>query len=217
MIGRPMRQDYARMVEIANAGAKELGYADTGAMWRSQYDMTPEEFSAMYDRLWARLKPLYNQLHCYTRTKLNQKYGNAIQPATGPIRADLLGNMWAQEWGNIYDVVAPKGAGDIGYDIGELLEAKKKDPGRHGQDRRGILHLARPARASAKPSGSAARSPARATARWFAMPRPGTSTTRTTCASRCAPRSMPTTSSPSTTSLATIITSAPTTSSPISI
>jgi peptidyl-dipeptidase A len=126
--GRPMRQDYARMVEIANAGAKELGYADTGAMWRSQYDMTPEEFVAMYDRLLGELNPLYNQLHCYTRTKLNQKYGDAVQPATGPIRADLLGNMWAQEWGNIYNIVAPKGAGDIGYDIGKLLEAKKKDP-----------------------------------------------------------------------------------------
>src|SRR5688500_14721545 len=126
--GRPMRQDYTRMVETANAGAKELGYADTGAMWRSQYDMTPEEFVAMYDRLLGELDPLYKQLHCYTRAKLNQKYGNAVQPATGPIRADLLGNMWAQEWGNIYDIVAPKGAGDIGYDIGELLEAKKKDP-----------------------------------------------------------------------------------------
>ena len=126
--GRPMRQDYAQLVEIANAGAKELGYADTGAMWRSQYDMSPEEFVAMYDRLLGELDPLYKQLHCYTRTKLNQKYGNSIQPATGPIRADLLGNMWAQEWGNIYDLVAPKGAGDLGFDIGELLEAKKKDP-----------------------------------------------------------------------------------------
>ena len=126
--GRPMRQDYTHMVEIANAGAKELGYADTGAMWRSQYDMTPEQFSAMYERLLAELKPLYNQLHCYTRGKLNQKYGNAVQPATGPIRADLLGNMWAQEWGNIYDVVAPKGAGDIGYDLTDLLVKHKYTP-----------------------------------------------------------------------------------------
>jgi len=126
--GRPMRQDYVHMVDIANAGAKELGYADTGAMWRSQYDMTPEQFSAMYDRLLAELDPLYKQLHCYTRAKLNQKYGSAIQPATGPIRADLLGNMWAQEWGNIYDIVAPKGAGDIGYDVGDLLKKKNYTP-----------------------------------------------------------------------------------------
>ncbi|NJC06392.1 peptidyl-dipeptidase A [Sphingomonas kaistensis] len=127
-VGRPMRTDYTRMVEIANAGAKELGYADSGAMWRSQYDMSPEEFSAMYDRLWGELTPLYNQLHCYTRDRLNAKYGNSVQPKNGPIRADLLGNMWAQEWGNIYDVVAPKGAGDVGYDITDLLKAKKKTP-----------------------------------------------------------------------------------------
>ena len=127
-VARPMRPDYAKMVEIANQGAKELGYADTGAMWRSQYDMSPQEFSAMYDRLWNEMKPLYDQLHCYTRTKLNQKYGDAVQPATGPIRADLLGNMWAQEWGNIYDIVAPKGAGDIGYDLTDLLEKKGYTP-----------------------------------------------------------------------------------------
>ncbi len=127
-VGRPMRQDYTRMVEIANAGAKELGYDDTGAMWRSQYDMTPQEFSAMYDRLWSEVQPLYNDLHCYTRTKLNQKYGNAVQPASGPIRADLLGNMWAQEWGNIYDVVAPKGSGSVGYEVEDLLKAKGYDP-----------------------------------------------------------------------------------------
>ncbi|GAA4038605.1 M2 family metallopeptidase [Sphingomonas rosea] len=127
-VGRPMRPDYARMVGIANEGARELGYDDTGAMWRSQYDMSPQEFSAMYDRLWSEVKPLYDQLHCYTRSKLNQKYGNAVQPASGPIRADLLGNLWAQEWGNIYDVVAPKGAGDVGYDVTDLLKAKKKTP-----------------------------------------------------------------------------------------
>jgi peptidyl-dipeptidase A len=127
-VGGPMRQDYARMVEIANQGAKELGYPNVGAMWRSQYDMSPDEFAALTDKLWGQVKPLYDDLHCYTRAKLNQKYGDAVQPKTGPIRADLLGNMWAQEWGNIYDVVAPAGAGDLGYDVGELLKAKNYDP-----------------------------------------------------------------------------------------
>ncbi|MEP6786213.1 MAG: M2 family metallopeptidase [Sphingomonadales bacterium] len=127
-VGAPMRSDYARLVEIANQGARELGYADTGAMWRSGYDMTPEQFAALTDKLWAEVKPLYDQLHCYTRAKLNEKYGDSVQKATGPIRADLLGNMWAQEWGNIYEIVAPKGAGDLGYDTGELLVAKGYDP-----------------------------------------------------------------------------------------
>ncbi|HEU0134689.1 MAG TPA: M2 family metallopeptidase [Allosphingosinicella sp.] len=127
-VGRPMRPDYIRLTEIANQGAKELGYSDTGAMWRSRYDMPADEFAAMTDRLWSEVKPLYDELHCYTRAKLNDKYGDSVQPETGPIRADLLGNMWAQEWGNIYDVVAPKGAGDVGYDLTELLVAKKYTP-----------------------------------------------------------------------------------------
>jgi peptidyl-dipeptidase A len=127
-VGAPMKDDYARMVEIANQGAEELGFSDTGAMWRSNYDMPPDEFATMVDGVWDDLKPLYIALHTYVRTKLNEKYGAAVQPATGPIRADLLGNMWAQEWGNIYPIVAPEGAGDLGYDIGELLEAKGKGP-----------------------------------------------------------------------------------------
>jgi peptidyl-dipeptidase A len=127
-VGAPMRSDYAREVEIANEGAVELGYADVGAMWRSGYDMPADDFAAMTDKLWAEVKPLYDQLHCYTRAQLNAKYGDAVQKPTGPIRADLLGNMWAQEWGNIYDIVAPKGAGDLGFDTGALLVAKGYDP-----------------------------------------------------------------------------------------
>jgi peptidyl-dipeptidase A len=127
-VGRPMAGDYAKLVTLANQGAKDLGYADTGALWRSNYDMTPEAFAALTEALWAEVKPLYDQLHCYTRAKLNARYGDAVQAKTGPIRADLLGNMWAQEWGNIYDVVAPPGAGDVGYDTTALLKAKGYDP-----------------------------------------------------------------------------------------
>lgn len=127
-VGAPMRKDYAQMVGIANEGAKELGFSDVGAMWRSGYDMPPEQFAQMADKLWKEVEPLYLSLHTYVRWKLNEKYGDAVQAKTGPIRADLLGNMWAQEWGNIYDVVAPAGTGDLGYDIGDLLTAKNYDP-----------------------------------------------------------------------------------------
>jgi peptidyl-dipeptidase A len=123
-VGAPMGKDYARMVEIANQGAKELGYADVGAMWRSGYDMPADDFAKLTDKLWLEVKPLYDELHTYVRSQLNKQYGDAVQARTGPIRADLLGNMWAQEWGGIYDMVAPPGSGDIGYDIGELLVAK---------------------------------------------------------------------------------------------
>ena len=127
-VGAPMRKDYTRMTAISNAGAKELGFGDVGAMWRSGYDMTPAQFEALTDQIWKEVEPLYLSLHTYVRWKLNAKYGDAVQPKTGPIRSDLLGNMWAQEWGNIYDIVAPKGAGDVGYDTGELLTAKGYDP-----------------------------------------------------------------------------------------
>ena len=132
-VGSPMRQPYARMTAIANEGARELGFADTGAMWRSNYDMTPEEFAALTERLWNEVKPLYEQIHCFARAGLNRQYGNEVQPATGPIRADLLGNLWAQEWGNIYEVVAPQAAGQTAqqaYDLTQLLERANYTPER---------------------------------------------------------------------------------------
>ncbi|ODP38344.1 M2 family metallopeptidase [Sphingomonas turrisvirgatae] len=126
-VGAPQRADYQRAAGLLNEGARELGFKDVGAMWRSNYDMSPEEFAKLTDKLWLEVKPLYESLHTYVRWKLNEKYGDTVQPKTGPIRADLLGNMWAQEWGNIYDVVAAKGAGDVGYDVGDLLTAKNYD------------------------------------------------------------------------------------------
>lgn len=126
-VGAQQRQDYQRAAGLLNEGARELGFKDVGAMWRSNYDMPPEEFAKLTDKLWNEVKPLYESLHTYVRWKLNEKYGDAVQSKTGPIRADLLGNMWAQEWGNIYDIVAPAGSGDLGFDVGELLVAKDYD------------------------------------------------------------------------------------------
>ncbi len=126
-VGAPMKADYVRMAEIGNQGAKELGFADLGAMWRSNYDMPADDFAKLTDKLWLEVKPLYDELHTYVRGQLNAKYGDGVQAKTGPIRADLLGNMWAQEWGDIYDIVAPPGSGDIGYDVGALLKEKGYD------------------------------------------------------------------------------------------
>src|SRR5690606_29444623 len=92
-VGAPMKDDYARMVEIANEGAEELGFSDVGAMWRSNYDMPPDEFATMVDGIWDDVEPLYLALHTYVRTKLNEKYRADVQPASGPIRADLLGKI----------------------------------------------------------------------------------------------------------------------------
>ncbi|WP_144394330.1 M2 family metallopeptidase [Pleionea sediminis] len=120
-----MKEPYQRLVEIANEGAKDLGFKDLGAMWRSHYDMDPDAFAQEMDRVWGQVKPLYESLHCHVRAKLNEKYGEEVVANNGAIPAHLLGNMWAQQWGNIYDTVAPEGG--TGVDVTERLQAKSYD------------------------------------------------------------------------------------------
>jgi peptidyl-dipeptidase A len=128
-IAPPMKPRYERFVTLGNEGAKELGYKDLGALWRAGYDMTPDEFSAEVDRLWVQVKPLYDALHAHVRRSLLKKYGPSVVPADGPIPAHLLGNVWAQQWGNIYDLMGVPSRGPA-YDLTKLLEAKKTDPKR---------------------------------------------------------------------------------------
>ncbi|QUS55873.1 M2 family metallopeptidase [Pseudovibrio brasiliensis] len=126
-VSPPMKDMYADMVGIANQGSQELGFNDTGSMWRSKYDMDPDDFRQDVDRLWGEVKPLYDSLHCYVRGKLVDHYGADKVPADGPIPAHLLGNMWAQSWGNIYPLVAAEGD-DQGYDLTKLLEEQNYTP-----------------------------------------------------------------------------------------
>ena len=121
-IAKPMRQDYMRFVELVNQGSREMGFADAGAMWRSGYDMPADEFAAETDRLWGQVQPLFEQLHCYTRDKLTQAYGvDRGQVAGGLLPAHLMGNMWQQDWGNLWDMLEPyKGVGSL--DITAALE-----------------------------------------------------------------------------------------------
>ena len=125
-IARPMRKDFVRFVELSNQGARELGFKDTGALWRSKYDMPPDDFARELDRLWEQVRPLYLQLHAYVRWKLREKYGDQVVPASGPIPADLLGNLWAQTWDNVYSLVAPPNA-DPGYDLTQILKSRNTD------------------------------------------------------------------------------------------
>ena len=135
-ISPPMKSDYAEMVKIINKGSNELGFKDAGNLWRAGYDMDAEDFSKEADRLWGQVKPLYDELHCYVRAELNEKYGDEVVPLGEPIRADLLGNMWGQSWGNIYDDVAPKDGGksvdvtkllvDAGYDAKKMVEVAEQ-------------------------------------------------------------------------------------------
>lgn len=103
----PIKEDYAKFVELSNEGARELGFANLGEMWRAGYDMSPAEFEQTVEKLWTQLKPLYEALHCTVRATLNEKYGDQVVPKDGLIPAHLLGNMWAQQWSNIYPLVEP--------------------------------------------------------------------------------------------------------------
>ena len=125
-IAIPIRKEYVRFVELSNKGASEMGFKDTGAMWRSKYDMEPDAFAAEMERLWQQVKPLYDSLYTYTRRKLSEKYGPTVVPLDKPIPAHLLGNMWAQTWSNIYPILAPAEA-DRGYDLTQILKARNTD------------------------------------------------------------------------------------------
>jgi len=125
-IGPPMRDRFARFVELSNQGAREMGFKDTGALWRSGYDMPPDAFSADLERLWNQVRPLYLSLHTYVRAQLVKKYGPNVVPPDGPIPADLLGNIWAQDWTHIFPILGlPENS--RGYDLTELLKAKNLD------------------------------------------------------------------------------------------
>jgi peptidyl-dipeptidase A len=125
-IAPPMKAKYQRFVELANEGARDLGAEDLGALWRSNYDMPPEAFAAELDRLWTKVKPLYDALFTHVRASLVRQYGPTVVPPDGPIPAHLLGNMWAQQWGNIYDLMGVPSRGP-GVDLSRLLEAKQVD------------------------------------------------------------------------------------------
>jgi len=123
-VGRGIRPEFTRYVELANRGARELGFADMGVMWRSKYDLEPDEFARETERLWHEVEPLYRSLHAYVRRRLREEHGPEVVPERGPIPAHLLGNMWAQSWENIYPLLAPK-EGAPAVDLTGLLVARK--------------------------------------------------------------------------------------------
>src|SRR5262249_54325580 len=125
-IAPPIKPKFVRYVELGNKGAREIGFKDLGDLWRSAYDMSAADFEADTDRLWEQVKPLYDKLHCYVRARLRKTYGADKIPEKAPSPAHLLGNMWAQEWGNVYDLVEPY-KGEVPLDVTKNIQQKKLD------------------------------------------------------------------------------------------
>jgi peptidyl-dipeptidase A len=113
-VGHAERDLFVKYVGLANTGAKAIGFKDVSELWQAGYDMPADKFAPEVDRLWNQVKPLYTQLHCYARRKLNEKYGDKVVPKTGPIPAHLFGNMWSQTWEYLYPELEPfKGVAPI--------------------------------------------------------------------------------------------------------
>ena len=121
-----MRPRYERFAGLMNQGAREIGYADLGVMWRSTYDMDPDAFSAELDRLWSQLRPLYESLHCYVADQLRSEYGPDLVPEGSPIPAHLLGSLSGSSWTSLFERIAPAGS-DPGYDLTAILQEEGFD------------------------------------------------------------------------------------------
>ena len=170
-----MKQSYARFVELSNKGARELGLPTRARCGARTTTCRPTRSRKELDRLWGQLRPLYLSLHTYVRAKLRERYGDQV-PADGPIPAHLLGNMWAQDWSNVYDVVGPPGGADT-TSLTDVLRARKVTPvdmvaSASASSRRSASSRCR------RRSGNDRSSSSRAIAKWSAMRARGTSTRR---------------------------------------
>ena len=125
-VARASRTDYVRFAELLNEGARDTGFADAGQAWRSGYDMDSEALRAETDRLWSQVEPLYSDLQCFVRGRLEKKYG-ARMPKDGTIPAHITGNMWAQDWSALYPLVQPY-PGVAGVDLDGALAKQKYTP-----------------------------------------------------------------------------------------
>ncbi|KAM3956774.1 angiotensin-converting enzyme-like isoform 2-T2 [Aphomia sociella] len=103
--GAPSRGNFTEYVQMDNEAAKLNGYDSVAEWWLSEYEADDSE--DQFASLWSQIKPLYQQIHAYVRRQLRLKYGEDIVSAKGPIPAHLLGNIWAQTWGNVEKFTRP--------------------------------------------------------------------------------------------------------------
>ena len=207
-IAPPMKKDYTRFVELSNKGARSSASRTPAPCGARSTTCRPTITRRNWTACGRRCRPLYLKLHAYVRMKLHEKYGDLV-PANGPIPAYLLGNIWAQDWTNVYPLVAPANA-DPGYSLTDILKKRNMSRPRHGAHRRALLHVARLRAAAEDVLGAVAVRAAERSRGRVPRERVGHRPRRTMCASRCASSRRPKTSRPSITSSATTSTSAPT-------
>lgn len=102
-VGPPNRNNFMRYIDLANQAAIAHGYRDAGDQMRAFYEDSDMYFTVQ--DLWTQIQPLYRQLFTFVRKGLVRQYGERVVRRNGPIPAHLLGNMWPQNWKNIFDIV----------------------------------------------------------------------------------------------------------------
>ncbi|KAI4468733.1 angiotensin-converting enzyme [Holotrichia oblita] len=103
--GPPMKNKFMRYIQIANQASRMTGFVDAGEQMRYIYE--ERDFEHEIATTWRALEPLYKELFTYVRRRLYIRYGPDVVRPDGPIPAHILGNIWAQEWSKISDIVIP--------------------------------------------------------------------------------------------------------------
>ncbi len=141
-IAPPLRPKFERYVALGNKGRRSSASRTSARSGEPAYDTAPDAFEAETERLWGKVKPLYDELHCYVRARLRAIYGKDRIGEKAPIPAHLLGNMWAQEWSNVYALMEPY-KGQPSLDVTRKIKAKKLDAKQMVSLGEAVLHLAR--------------------------------------------------------------------------
>lgn len=106
--GAKMREDYITYYTLGNkaAGLNQLpdkNFTTFDDLWMFSWE-TPD-MKQQVDTLMGEAMLLYQKVHAYVRFHLTKQYGTTVMPKDGTIPAHLLGNMWAQSWSNILNVI----------------------------------------------------------------------------------------------------------------
>ena len=102
MTGPALKPGLVKLRDLRNRCAAELGHQDYFALQVAGYEMTAEEMLRLNDEFLRELRPLYLQLHTWTKHSLAKKFG---QPVPKRIPAHWINNRWSQEWSGLVEGV----------------------------------------------------------------------------------------------------------------
>jgi peptidyl-dipeptidase A len=100
--GIALKPGLLELRDLRNKVAREMGFSSFFGLRVGTFDMSVAEMQTLTDKLVNDTRPLYEQLHCWVRHKLANKYG---QPVPKLIPAHWLGNRWSQAWPGLVDSI----------------------------------------------------------------------------------------------------------------